>query len=345
MLFLIFLQVLLLREPIDKIGFSTKEEQVLSIIKSSKEVRNYSKFKEKNGSNLLGVISPHDDHLYAGPLYLESLKEIKAKNIIIFGVAHKARKWGVENLLIFEDFDGFKTPMGYLKVNKNLREYILKNLKENYFIICRECEAEEHSIEGILPFLEYFNPSTEILPILVPYMDFEKIEEISNDLSKIIFKWLKENNLKIFEDLQIIISNDAVHYGDQGWGGKNYAPFGTNFKGLERAIKRDLKITKKYLSNEIDKEKLKEFLFELVEEKNLKEYKIPWCGRFSITFGALLLKNLAKHFEKKLYGYPLAYGTSVQIGEILEEKNGLGTTAPANLHHWVGYLSLKFVLK
>lgn len=344
MIFLILFQVLLLREPVDKIGFSTKEEEVLNLIKANKNFNFYYKFKEKK-EKPLGVICPHDDHLYASPLYIESLKEINSKNVILFGVAHRAKKWGIEEKLIFEDFDGFKTPKGYLEINKSLRDFILKNLKEEYFITCRDCQKEEHSIEGILPFLEYFDPDVKILPILVPYMDFEKIEEISKNLSEIIFKYLKENNLIPISDLQIIISSDAVHYGDQGWGGKNYAPFGTDCKGLEKAVIRDIKISKKYLGGKINEEKLKGFLYTLVEEKDLKEYKIPWCGRFSITLGTLFLKNLSKLFNKNLYGIPLSYGTSVQIGQTLDEKNGLGTTAEANLHHWVGYLSLKFILK
>jgi AmmeMemoRadiSam system protein B len=342
LIFFILFQVLLLREPVDKVGFSTNQKQIDAFFLNSKSFGNYIKFK-KNDKVPLGVISPHDDHLYAAPLYIEALKDIKAKNIIIFGVAHKAKKWGVEGLLIFEDFDGFKTPKGFLEINKGLREYILKNLKKDEFLVCRDCQAEEHSVEGILPFLEHFNPDVKILPILVPYISFDKMEEISKDLSLIIFKWLKENNLKPVEDLQIVISSDAVHYGDQGWGGKNYAPYGTDCRGLKKAIKRDIKISKKYLSGVIKKEKLREFLLNLVEEKDLKIYKIPWCGRFSVTFSALFLKDLAKNFGREIKGVPIAYGTSVQIGETLEEKNGLGTTAEATLHHWVGYLSLKFI--
>lgn len=344
MIFFILFQVLLLREPVDKTGFSTKEEQVLNLIHSSKNINSYYKFKE-NKEIPFGAISPHDDHLYATPLYIESLKEIKAKNVILFGVAHRAKKWEIEGKLILEDFDGFKTPKGYLEINKNLRQYIIKNLKEEYFILCRDCQAEEHSIEGILPFLEYLDPDVKILPVLVPYMDFNKMEEISKEFSKIVFSYLKENNLKPVDDLQIVISSDAVHYGDKGWGGKNYAPFGVGCKGLKKAIERDVKISKKYLSHKIKEEKLQRFLYTLVEKNDLKEYKIPWCGRFSITFGTLFLKNLSNLFHKKLYGYPVAYGTSVEIGQILDEKNGLGTTAEANLHHWVGYLSLKFISK
>lgn len=334
-----------MREPVDKVGFSTTIEQVQSIIQKVKEIKNYYKFKVNKEGKVYGTICPHDDHLYAGPLYLESLSNIKAKNIILFGVAHKAKKWGIENKLIFEDFDGFKTPKGYLTINKDLRSYIMKNLKSEYFVLCRECQVEEHSIEGILPFLEYLNPDAKILPILVPYTNFEKMEEISSEFSFIILNWLKERNLVLAKDLQIIISSDAIHYGDQSWGGKNYAPFGTSCRALKKAIKRDIQISKKYLSGKIKEKNLKEFLYTLVEEENLKEYKIPWCGRFSITFGALFLKKLLGFFKMEILGVPIAYGTSVQIGQVLDDKNGLGTTAEANLHHWVGYLSLEFISK
>lgn len=327
----------------DKIGFSSPREQVKSIIQKAKERNDYYKLKGYKKEKVYKTIYPHDVHLYAGSLYLESLKNIKAKNVIFFGVSHKAKKWGIENKLTFEDFDGFKTPKGYLEINKDLRIYIIKNLKSEYLVLCRECQAEEHSIEGILPFLEYFAPDVKILPILVPYIDFDGIMEISEELSLIVFNWLKERNPNLVDNLQIIISSDAIHYGDQSWEGKNYAPFGIGCKALKKAIKRDIKISKKYLSGKIKEENLKEFLYTLVKKENLEEYKIPWCGRFSITFGTLFLKKLLSFYKIEILGVPIAYGTSIQIGQILDDKNGFGTTAQANLHHWVGYLSLEFL--
>lgn len=36
-------------------------------------------------------------------------------------------------------------------------------------------------------------------------------------------------------DFCIVISTDAVHYGDKEWGGKNYAPYGTDSAGYAKA--------------------------------------------------------------------------------------------------------------
>lgn len=341
---LLLFQGIFLREPVDKVGYATQQEQIQAIIQASKKVKSYITLQKQAGP-VVGVICPHDDHLYAGPLYLQALKEIKAKKLIIFGVAHKAWRWKIKDRLIFEDYDGFKTPGGFIAIDKALREFVIKNLHKKHYTLCRSCQAEEHSIEGILPFIAYFHPDVEIFPILVPYMHFDTMEEIAQDLSEIMDQWLSKHNLTLGKDLQVIISSDAVHYGDQGWNGKNYAPFGTDCQALTQAIKRDMDLSKNYLSNIISKNKLKDLLYTLVDKNDLEKYKITWCGRFSIPFGTLFLKNLSSLGHTDIVGVPVAYGTSVQIGQILEDKKGLGVTAPANLHHWVGYLALKFILK
>ena len=58
------------------------------------------------------AICPHDDYSLAGLLYYSVLKDVKAKTVILFGVAHKARMLGVENKLVFGHYSNWKTPQG-----------------------------------------------------------------------------------------------------------------------------------------------------------------------------------------------------------------------------------------
>jgi Predicted dioxygenase len=59
----------------------------------------------------------------------------------------------------------------------------------------------EHSIEALLPFLQYFNPDVKITPIMVAPMPLEKMEEISTDLARVISAYIKENHLTPGKDI------------------------------------------------------------------------------------------------------------------------------------------------
>ncbi|HOW89458.1 MAG TPA: AmmeMemoRadiSam system protein B, partial [Elusimicrobiales bacterium] len=63
------------------------------------------------------IISPHDDYAYTGYLYPAILKNLKAKTIILLGVAHKARQLGLEDQLIFDSFSFWKAPCGDVPVS------------------------------------------------------------------------------------------------------------------------------------------------------------------------------------------------------------------------------------
>ena len=65
-----------------------------------------------------------------------------------------------------------------------MRSEIIKSLPKEDYIINDKWQAIEHSVEGILPFLQYYNRNAEIVSILVPYMDWPVIDKISKDLSK-----------------------------------------------------------------------------------------------------------------------------------------------------------------
>jgi hypothetical protein len=75
-----------------------------------------------------------------------------------------------------------------------------------------------------------------------------------------------------------------------------------------------------------------------VDPKEPDTYRLPWCGRFSIPFGMLLLRATATALEMPVpEGKPVAYATSVGAPELRLREAGLGETAPANLYHFVGY--------
>ena len=149
----------------------------------------------------------------------------------------------------------------------------------------------------------------------------------------------KKEGWVLGRDVQVVISNDAVHYGDQGWGGKNYAPYGIGVEGLTKATANDRRLIDTYLAGPIRSDRLKRFLYELVEEKDLQTYKVTWCGRFAIPFGLEFTRRLAEKMAvPDPEGTLMAYSTSVELGQL--EVDSLPPTAPSNLHHWVAYAAM-----
>ncbi|MCO4821316.1 MAG: AmmeMemoRadiSam system protein B [Flavobacteriaceae bacterium] len=324
-----------IRHVHDTIGFAQYDWQMDSI---------YNRLGIKDSKNNLSwkaVISPHDDYKYAGRLYYESLKGINANTIILIGVAHRARNFDLQDKIIFGDYTHWQSPYGDLKVS-DLNVVIRNNMNETNFIVHDSMQALEHSLEAIVPFLHRKDPDLEIIPILVPYIDYEMITSVSMDLAEAVKKVLESNNLSYGNDIAIVISNDAVHYGDEEWSG-DLAPFGTDDAGTEKARLMDVEIVETCLSDAITPEKIKRFTEYTVQHDDYKEYKWVWCGRYSVPFGLSFANNLNLLIDDQpLQGEFMHYQSSIDHELIKVEDLGMGTTAIATQRHWVAYASIKY---
>ena len=323
------------RQVNDTIGFAQYNWQLDSIynrlgIKDSKNNRQWK-----------AAICPHDDYKYAGRLYYESLKGVNAKTIILVGVAHRARNFMLQDKIIFGDYTHWKSPYGALKVS-DLNAEIIERLPKSSYLVHNEMQVLEHSLEAIIPFLHRKNKKLEIIPILVPYINYETIEGISTDLSEVVSKIMKEKNLKYGKDFAVVISNDAVHYGNENWSG-DLAPFGVDDAGTKKARAMDMEIITTSLVSEISNEKVKNFTEYTVQSKDYKEYKWVWCGRYAVPFGLSFANKLNQTlYNKSLIGTLLDYQSSTDQELIKVEDLGMGTTAIATQKHWVAYASLKY---
>ncbi|AMC09801.1 hypothetical protein Lupro_00335 [Lutibacter profundi] len=324
-----------LRNLHDTIGFAQYKWQMDSI---------YNRFQlkdKKNNNQWKAVICPHDDYKYAGKLYYEALKGINTNTIILIGVAHKAKKFNLKDKIIFGSYTHWKSPYGKLPVSP-LNKEIYSKLPEEDYLIHDDMQQLEHSLEAIIPFLHKKNRNIEIVPILVPYMNSEKIDVVSTHLSKVIYNILKSRNLTFGKDLAIVISNDAVHYGDVDWS-QNLAPYGVDSLGTNKARKHDLKIINSYLINNIDKTKIDSFLYETTQKEDYTKYNWVWCGRYAVPFGLATANKLnILQNNKPLKGTFLKYETSIDHSLIEVEDLQMGTTAIATQRHWVGYASIKY---
>lgn len=287
------------------------------------------------------AICPHDDYTYVGYLYPLTLYNVQAKTVLLFGVCHKAKQFGLENKLVFDSYQYWKGPYGNVKVS-SLRDEILSELPTGIAVVNDTVHQTEHSLEALIPFLQYYNNEIEIIPILIPYMPVQKMDIFSELLAQSIKVVCSRHDLKWGKDFSFVISSDAVHYGDQAWGDKKYDWYGVDKKASDKAIEHETEIIENTLLGEIRADKLRRFCSYTVDDKNYKEYKWSWCGRYSVPVGLFTAFHLQKILGISLEGTFLGYSTSIEGKALPVDDLKMGVTAPAGLRHWVGYPSIGY---
>ena len=281
LLLIIFLPQMLVAQKIrglaDTVGFAHQAWQMDSVMQRIEEeygekIAGIRKEKNISGNDSWKIaISPHDDYTYASYMYPLVLKNVKAKTIILFGVAHKAKQLNLQDKIIFDSFTEWRGCYGNIKASP-LREKIISKLPEGIFEVNDSIQAIEHSVEAILPFLQYYNRDIQIISILIPYNSFGNMEKMAKPLADAIAAVMKENQLKWGNDISLVISTDAVHYGDEDWGGRNFARFGADSAGYRKAVALEKEIMDTCLRGTLKKSNAEKFCNYTVKKEDYKDY-------------------------------------------------------------------------
>jgi len=289
------------------------------------------------------AIAPHDDYAYAGFMYPLALRNLKARTVVVFGVAHKARQLGLEDQLVFESFTHWRAPYGDIPASP-LRERIVAALPEGSCRLSDEMHSLEHSVEAKLPFLQYYNRAVQFVPILVPSMAYARMNELALPLARAIAAIMDEDGLEWGEDIALLSSTDAVHYGDEGWGGRDFALYGADATGYAKALQHEQRIMAGCFDGELQPDRIDRFTRYTLDDRDHREYKWTWCGRYSVPFGLLVAWRLQQLTSaRSLIGTNLGYATSLDHAHLrVDDLEGMGITAPATLRHWVGYAAVGF---
>lgn len=333
----------------DTVGFAHHERQMDAVAQriaaqdGDKLARMLEARGVSAGDRWRMAIAPHDDYAYAGFMYPLALRNIVAPIVIIFGVAHKARQLGLEDELVFDSFTHWHGPYGDLAVSP-LRERIIARLPEGSYRVSDEMQAIEHSVEAKLPFLQHYNRSVQFVPILVPFMSFARMNELAMQLAEALQAINDEDRLDWGSDVALLSSTDAVHYGDEGWGGRNFARYGADAEGYAQALAHERRIMSDCLEGELRSERIERFTRYTLADHDHREYKWTWCGRYSVPFGLLTAWHLQQRCAAPLLsGTILGYATSLDDQRItVDDLDGMGVTAPATLRHWVGYAAVGY---
>ena len=225
-----------------------------------KQIKEFSDC-EKRIENSKGLILPHAGYSFSGSVLGKTLScvDIDKQNITIFGPNHSSNE-------TFVDSGEWKTPLGEVKT------YLDVDL-ENH-------SSSEHSIEVIVPFLQYKLEDFSLTPVVVGSMDFGELTELSKKIHT--------------KDSFFIASSDFFHYGpDFG-----YDPaYGKIEDKVDWVKERD--------------EELEDMICDLKPAKfynTVKNNGYTVCGFRTITLLMILMKKLnAKKAER------IDYKTSYEV--------------------------------
>lgn len=328
-----------MRGQLDTVGYASTAAQMAKVWELASALPEPEKLGEPPAPGVVGIICPHDDYLYAGRVYRRIVLLVTARTVILIGVFHRYRKFGVHDVIVFDPYRSWRAPDGEVPVSP-LRAEVLAALPKADFLQDAGMHDSEHSIEAIVGWLRHARPDVEILPILIPATHFPRLAELAEHLGSALSESLRKHSLQLGRDVAIVISSDGVHYGpDFG-----HTPFGEGgVDAYVRACERDRDLLRGPLAGPVTIDAARQFFCTSVNPDQPDEYRLTWCGRFSIPFGLLLLEATSRHLgQAPPVATPIAYATSVGWPELPLRDSGLGQTAPANLYHFVGYPAVAF---
>lgn len=322
----------------DTVGFAQYPWQMDSLM--ARMIR--AGWKQTPGPGWKLAICPHDDYTYVGSLYPELLQRVKATNLILIGVAHKAARLHIEDTLVFDSYSAWKGPWKNVPVSP-VREEIYNLLKGKYAVLNDTLQKVEHSVEAMIPYLQYFNKDINIIPILVPAMNPDRMEACGKALSEVISVVAENHKWEWGKDFAIVVTTDAVHYGNQDWGGADMAYFGCDEKGNIKARNHEKGIIDSCFTGNVTTEKIRLFNSLTLDPKNFHDYKWTWCGRYSVPVAMYTAYYLTG--DNTLSGELSGYSTNITSPHISVDDIRMGRTAIATDCHWVGYAALGYTLE
>jgi len=171
-----------------------------NVLQLKKEISSYVDETSKK-REIISCFLPHAGYMYSGAVAgLTVSKFIIKDTIVILGPNHTG--YGEIYSIMTEGI--WQTPLGGVPINSELAYAILKssqNLKEDDL-----AHRYEHSIEVELPFLQYFKPDFNIIPIVISTGNLETYKRIGKEIA------IGIKSLKKEKDVIIVASSDMTHY-------------------------------------------------------------------------------------------------------------------------------------
>ena len=154
--------------------------------------------------NMVGLVCPHAGYRFSGYAAAHAYAELADDGLpdtaVLIGPNHRAL--GVGAAIVTNG--KWLTPLGEVEIDSEVAAAILDASD-----LVREDEiahAAEHSLEVQIPFLQYMNARTKIVPIVISILAWEDARLYAEELGRVVAKALEGRNAVI------IASTDLTHY-------------------------------------------------------------------------------------------------------------------------------------
>jgi hypothetical protein len=149
----------------------------------------------------IGMILPHAGYMYSGMVAAETAAyAVIPKTVILLGPNHTGM--GVPFSIMAEGV--WQTPMGQAAVNQKLARQFID--VSGYLQEDTLAHLREHSLEVVVPILQYFRKDFSIVPIVLGSDNFEALTSIGKSMAAVI------RDEGIGSEVLIVASSDMTHY-------------------------------------------------------------------------------------------------------------------------------------
>ena len=219
--------------PLAGSWYPADAQEIKTTVKKYLDQAQVAEIKEK----IAALISPHAGYQFSGKAASCGFATLRGKNfdrVIIIGPSHHAWFQGI----CVSSFDFYETPLGRIPVEKKVGEELSH---QKLFSFNSEAEAQEHSLEMQIPFLQVVLKNFTIIPLMVGELGENDFAEAA----KFLRPYVTEKTL-------VVVSSDFTHYGERF----GYLPFTEDIKNnlkkldlgaVDLILKKDFIGYQKYL--------------------------------------------------------------------------------------------------
>lgn len=170
----------------------TLEREVAVFLESSAQM--------EIANHIYGLIAPHAGYLYSGGVAARAYRQLVDHEYDTVAVIAPSHRVYFEEISVFNG-DAYSTPLGEIETDKEMAAELCEQHPQIKFSDFGH-DADEHSLEVQLPFLQHMLGDFKLLPIVMGNQDNSTVEILAGALSKILAG----------KKALIVASTDLSHY-------------------------------------------------------------------------------------------------------------------------------------
>ncbi len=146
-----------------------------------------------------GIVAPHAGYVYSGAIAAKVFSIVDVpERILILGPNHQGVGAGIA---LYPEGEWI-TPLGPIRINSRFNSFLnqyVPSIKED-----TAAHNSEHSLEVLVPFIQYLRPDATISAICLGHCDYTSVQKIGEGIAAALRAYGRE--------VLIVASSDMTHY-------------------------------------------------------------------------------------------------------------------------------------